>query len=203
MATQREYLYRKLHSLLGVIPVGVFLMVHLVVNHYATKGEEAYNRAAGFMGNLPFQILLEIFIIFLPLAYHAIYGFYIAYTAKNNVGQYNYLRNWLFYLQRITGIITLVFVVWHVWQTRLQVALYGTEVNFQMMETILANPVALWLYIIGVLSAIFHFANGIWGFCVTWGITLSPRSQVITTYVTMAIFVALSIVGLRAILAFI
>lgn len=203
MADHREYFNRKLHSLLVVIPVGVFLIVHLVVNHYATRGEEAYNKAAGFMGNLPFQILLEIFIIFLPLAYHAIYGVYIAFTAKNNVTQYGYLRNWFFLLQRVTGIITFVFIVWHVWQTRIQVAMYGTEVNFQMMEGILANPVALWLYIIGVLSAIFHFANGLWSFCVTWGITLSPRSQVITTYITMGIFVAMSIVGIRAILAFI
>lgn len=202
MADNREFMNRRLHSLLGVIPVGIFLTQHLIINHFATRGEEAFNKAAGFMGNLPFQIFLEIFIIFLPLAYHAIYGLYIAFTAKNNVGQFSLLRNWLFMLQRVTGVITLIFVVWHVWETRVQVA-FGAEVNFQMMENILANPVAFWLYVIGVLSAIFHFANGLWSFFVTWGITLSPRSQVISTYVTMGIFVALSIVGIRALLAFI
>lgn len=202
MANNREYFNRKLHSLLGVIPVGIFLTQHLIINHFATRGEEAFNKAAGFMGNLPFQIFLEIFIIFLPLAYHAIYGLYIAFTAKNNVGQFNLLRNWFFLLQRVTGVITLIFVVWHVWETRVQVAL-GAEVNFQMMENILSNPVAFWLYVIGVLAAIFHFANGLWSFFVTWGITMSPRSQVISTYVTMGIFVALSIVGIRALLAFI
>lgn len=202
MAENREYFNRRLHSLLGVIPVGIFLTQHLIINHFATRGEEAFNKAAGFMGNLPFQLFLEIFIIFLPLIYHAIYGLYIAFTAKNNAGQYSFLRNWLFLLQRVTGIITLVFVAWHIWETRVQVA-FGAEVNFQMMENILANPFMLWFYIIGVLAAIFHFANGLWSFCVSWGLTISPRSQVITTYVTLGIFVALSIVGIRALLAFI
>jgi len=202
MAGNREFFNRKLHSLLGVIPVGLFLIQHLVINHFATGGEESFNKAAGFMGNLPFRIFLEIFIIFLPLLFHAIYGLYIAFTAKSNVGRYSFFRNWMFLLQRVTGVITLIFVTWHVWQTRIQAAM-GTEVNYQMMEDILSSPFMLIFYIIGVISTIFHFSNGLWSFCVTWGITLSPRSQVISTYVTVVIFIALSIVGLRAIFAFV
>ncbi len=108
----------------------------------------------------------------------------------------------MFFLQRVTGVITLVFIAWHVWETRIQ-ALLGTEVNYQMMEEILSNPLMVVFYIVGVLSAVFHFANGLWSFFVTWGITVSPRSQRIMTYVTMLVFVALSIVGLRAIFAFV
>lgn len=202
MAGNREFFNRRLHSLLGVIPVGLFLVQHLVINHFATGGEESFNKAAHFMESLPFRYFLEIFIIFLPLLFHAIYGIYVAFTAKNNVGKYGFFRNWMFLLQRFTGIVTLIFVTWHVWETRLAAA-FGAEVNFQMMENILSNPFMLWFYIIGVVATIFHFANGLWSFAVSWGITVTPRSQVISTYVTMAIFVALSIVGLRAIFAFV
>lgn len=202
MAGNREFFNRRLHSLLGVIPVGLFLVQHLVINHFATGGEESFNKAAGFMEKLPFRTFLEIFIIFLPLLFHAIYGLYIAFTAKNNVSKFNFFRNWMFKLQRITGVITLIFVTWHVWQTRVQAA-FGEVVNFQMMESILSDPFMLWFYIIGVVSTIFHFANGLWSFCVSWGITVTPRSQVISTYVTIGIFIALSIVGIRAIVAFI
>ncbi|QED48844.1 succinate dehydrogenase cytochrome b558 subunit [Cytobacillus dafuensis] len=202
MAGNREFFYRRLHSLLGVIPVGLFIVQHLVINHFATGGEESFNKAAGFMENLPFRTFLEVFIIFLPLLFHAIYGLYIAFTAKNNVSRFGFFRNWMFMLQRITGVITLIFVSWHVWQTRIQAAL-GEEVNFDMMASILSNPFMFWFYIAGVISTIFHFSNGLWSFCVSWGITLSPRSQVISTYVTIAIFIALSIVGIRAITAFI
>ena len=202
MAGRQEFYWRRLHSLLGVIPVGLFLMQHLVVNHFATGGEESFNNAAHFMEQLPFRYFLEVFIIFLPLLFHAIYGLYIAFTAKNNIGQYSYFRNWMFMLQRVSGVITLIFVAWHVWETRIAAA-FGAEVNFQMMETILSSPFMLWSYLIGVISTTFHFANGLWSFFVSWGITVTPRSQVISTYITIGVFIALSIVGVRAILAFV
>lgn len=202
MAGNREFFYRRLHSLLGVIPVGLFLIQHLVVNHFATKGADSFNKAAHFMESLPFRYVLEIFVIFLPLLFHAIYGIYIAFTAKNNASRYNFFRNWMFVLQRFTGIVTLIFVVWHVWETRMAAA-FGAEVNFNMMENILSNPFMLWFYIIGVVSTTFHFANGLWSFAVSWGITVTPRSQLISTYVTIGIFIALSIVGIRAIFAFV
>ena len=202
MAGNREFNYRRLHSLLGVIPVGLFLTQHLVVNHFATGGEESFNQAAHFMESLPFRYFLEIFIIFLPLYFHAIYGIYIAFTSKNNASKYGYFRNWMFLLQRVSGVFTFLFVTWHIWETRVAAA-FGAEVNFQMMENILANPLMLTFYVLGVLSTIFHFANGLWSFCVSWGITVSPRSQLIATYVTIGIFVALSFVGMRAIFAFV
>lgn len=202
MAGNREFINRRLHSLLGVIPVGIFLIQHLIVNHFATRGAEAFNNAAHFMEMLPFRYVLEIVIIFLPLLYHAIYGVYIAFTAKNNVSNYGYLRNWLFMLQRVTGIITFIFIAWHVWETRIAAAL-GAEVNYDMMASILSSPFMLVFYLIGVISTIFHFANGLWSFAVSWGITVTPRSQVISTYVTLAIFLALSFVGVRAIFAFV
>ncbi|ADH98914.1 succinate dehydrogenase cytochrome b558 subunit [Salisediminibacterium selenitireducens] len=198
----REFFYRKLHSLLGVIPVGAFLIVHLTVNYYAVQGEEAYNQAVAFMESLPFVYVLEIFLIFLPLLFHAIYGMYIVFQAKNNTSTYSYFRNWMFMLQRVSGVIVFIFVVWHVWDTRIQ-KMFGAEVNFDMMVDIVQNPIALVGYIIGITAATFHFANGIWAFLITWGITVSPRSQKISQYITMGIFVILTFVGIRAILAFV
>lgn len=202
MAGNREFLNRRLHSLLGVIPIGVFLMQHLVVNHFATGGAESFNKAADFMGNLPFRIVLETVIIYLPILFHAIYGLYIAFTAKNNAGKYGFFRNWMFLLQRVSGVITLIFITWHVWQTRVAAA-FGAHVNYDMMADILSSPFMLTFYLIGVISTIFHFANGLWSFLVSWGITVSPRSQVISTYFTIGVFVILSIVGIRTILAFV
>ncbi|MFC0522406.1 succinate dehydrogenase cytochrome b558 subunit [Pontibacillus salicampi] len=203
MAANREFFFRRLHSLLGVIPVGIFLIQHLIVNHFATRGPEAFNNAAHFMEALPFRVFLELFIIFIPLYFHAIYGVYIAFTSKNNVSRYGYFRNWMFYLQRISGVITLIFVTWHVWETRIQYALGNTEVNFSLMEGILSNPIMLVFYLVGVISTTFHFSNGLWSFLVTWGITLSPRSQKISTYFTLGVFIVLSVIGVRAILAFV
>lgn len=202
MAEHREFFYRRLHSLLGVIPIGIFLIQHLVVNHFAVYGEESFNKAAGFMHDLPFRLVLEIFIIFLPILFHAILGVYIVFVTKSNTKRYGYFRNWMFYLQRVTGIITFVFIAWHVWETRVQIGMGNAELDYSLMENILSNPVMFWFYILGVLSTTFHFANGLWSFLVSWGITQSPKSQKIVTYATLLVFLAISYIGVRALIQF-
>lgn len=202
MSEQRDFFYRRLHSLLGVIPIGVFVIQHLIVNHFAVYGKESFNKAASFMANLPFVLVLEIFIIYLPILFHAILGVYLVFVARNNVKRYGYFRNWMFFLQRITGIITFVFIVVHVWQTKIQVVIGSSEVDYSLMEGILSQPFFFWFYVIGVISTVFHLANGLWGFAVSWGIIQSPRSQQITTYVTLIVFLAVSYIGIRSLLAF-
>ncbi|GAE34893.1 succinate dehydrogenase cytochrome b558 subunit [Halalkalibacter akibai] len=202
MAGNREFFNRKLHSLLGVIPVGVFLIQHLVVNHFATRGASAFNQASHFMESLPFRYALEIFVIFIPLLYHAIYGLYIAFQAKNNTARYGFFRNWMFKIQRWTGVFLVIWITWHVWETRVAAA-FGAEVNYDMMANIFSNPFMIVFYIVGVIAATFHFANGLWSFAVSWGITVTPRSQQIATYVTLGIFFVLTFIGIRAILAFV
>lgn len=203
MSNQDSGFYiRRLHSLLGVIPLGVFLIQHLLVNFTATYSEEAFNLAAGIMGNLPFVILLEIFIIYLPILFHGIYGIYIAFTAKNNVGRYGTYRNWMFLLQRISGVVAFIFIAVHVYQTRIQVFL-GEEVNFQMVEQIVANPFWLVFWIVGVVATVFHFANGLWTFMITWGITQSDKSQQVMSYIAILIFLVISTIGVMAIFAFV
>lgn len=202
MVEHREYFNRRLHSLLGVVPIGIFVVQHLIVNHFIVYGEESFNKAAGFMGSLPFVLALEIFVIYLPLIFHAVLGVYIAFTAKHNVGKYSFGRNWLFFFQRLTGIITLIFIVWHVWQTRIQVALGNAEVNAELMQNILTQPFYFWFYIISILAVVFHLANGLWGFAVSWGIAQSPKSQRIITYFTVLVFIVVSYIGIRTIIEF-
>jgi succinate dehydrogenase / fumarate reductase cytochrome b subunit len=129
-------------------------------------------------------------------------GFTLHLLQKNNAGKYGYFRNWMFLLQRVSGVITLIFITWHVWQTRVAAA-FGAHVNYDMMADILSSPFMFGFYLIGVISTIFHFANGLWSFFVSWGITVSPRSQVISTYFTIGVFIILSFVGISALLAFV
>ncbi|WEG13947.1 succinate dehydrogenase cytochrome b558 subunit [Pullulanibacillus sp. KACC 23026] len=199
---QRDFVSRRLHSFLGLIPIGLFLVVHLTVNFYATGGAQSFNQAANFMENLPYLIFLEIVLIYLPLLFHAIYGIYIAFQAKTNVNRFKYYRNWLFFFQRWTGLFLVIFLAWHIWETRVQMAL-GEPLDFSMMQQILSNPWMCAFYIVGVLSAVFHFSNGLWAFMVHWGITVSPKSQKAMAYVSVIIFVLLAIVGVSAVFAFV
>lgn len=198
----REFAYRRLHSLLGVIPIGAFLIVHLVVNYFAVYGEESFNKATNFMESLPFLVVLEIVLIYLPILYHAILGVYLVFESKNNYTRYGYFRNWMYFLQRVTGIITLIYIAWHVWETRIQVMLGNAPLDYSLMDNILSSPVMFWIYIVGLISTTFHFANGLWSFLVSWGFTQSPKSQKIATYATLIVFLVISYIGVRSMLSF-
>ena len=200
--SKNEFYLRRLHSLLGIIPIGAFLIVHLMINHQATQGAEAFNKAAGFMESLPFLLVTELILIYIPILYHGLYGIHIAFTAKENIGHYSLFRNWMFALQRLTGIIAFVFIFVHLWQTRLQKLFFGKEISYDMMHQTLQNPIWVIVYIICVSAVIFHFSNGIWSFLVTWGFLQSKKSQRIFTWVSLIIFLILSYIGVTAILAF-
>lgn len=200
--TKNEYYLRRIHSLLGIIPIGAFLVVHLLVNHQATQGAEAFNKASSFMESLPFLLVVEFLFIYIPLLYHGLFGLHIAFTAKENVGHYSLFRNWMFLFQRLSGILAFIFIGVHLWQTRLQKAFFGTEVDYNMMHQTLQNPVWAIIYIICIIAVVFHFSNGLWSFLVTWGVLQSPKSQRIFTWVSLIVFLVISYIGVTAIIAF-
>ncbi|MBO2943850.1 succinate dehydrogenase cytochrome b558 subunit [Paenibacillus sp. F411] len=201
----KGYYSRKLHSLLGVIPLGAFLIEHLLTNYQAyERGKEGFDKAVNLLNSMPLVLFLETFLIWLPLLYHGVYGLYIAYQANNNIDRYNYSRNIRFTLQRITGVITFVFVIWHMYDTRFQVAI-GNITHEELgaaMHEMVTNPLIFVLYVIGIVSASFHFANGLWAFMVSWGITVGPRAQRVSSYICMGLFVIMSVMFVMALNAF-
>jgi len=196
---------RKLHSLLGIIPLGFFLLEHMLTNFSAVEGgSQGFKDSVAFLNSLPLILVLEIVGIYLPLLYHGVYGLYIAFQAKPNNGNYATERNLRYLLQRITGIIVFLFVIWHVYETRIQVAL-GNVTHDQLggvMHDIMMQPVFFIIYLIAVVSASFHFANGLWSFLVSWGITVGPRSQRVSSYICMSMFVVVSIMFVWSLFAF-
>jgi succinate dehydrogenase / fumarate reductase cytochrome b subunit len=202
--TGNSFYSRKLHSLLGVIPIGIFLIEHFITNFEAVNGNDAFIDAVHFLHGIPFIFFLELFGIWLPLLYHGVYGLYIAFQSKNNVQRYKYHRNFMFTLQRITGVATLAFIIWHTWQTRVSVALGNVVLDDlgQLMHDILSNPIYFTLYLIGVVAAVFHFSNGMWSFLVSWGITVGPRAQKVSSYIWTVAFFVITLVAVLGMFGF-
>lgn len=191
-----HFLIRRIHSLLGLIPIGLFLTFHLILNSFAQAGPEQYNKIIAAMQDFPGIILIELLVIFIPIAFHAIYGSWVVYTGQANIMRYRYARNWFYIIQRISGIYTVIFVVVHVYVLR-----FG-EANFAALQNFVTNPLGLIFYSLGILFAIFHFVNGLWAFAITWGITVGVHSQKIWSYICTILFLIISILGLYDIAAF-
>lgn len=195
MSDKSNFFIRRVHSLLAIIPVGIFLLFHLTLNSAVFfGGNETYQLVIKGMKSIPLIIVAEIAIIAIPILFHAIYGLWIVYVAKNNVLQFTYYRNWAFYLQRITAVITLVFVLYHVYTLRLSVHEPAQVIGTFVSQ--LQNPLLFAFYIIGVLSAIYHFANGFFTFLITWGITIGDRSQNFFSKLSILLFVGLGLLGI-------
>lgn len=201
--TRRRFLLRRLHSLSGIVPVGLYVLVHLGINSFAASGSDIYNEVAHFLESLPYLIAIEIPFIWLPILFHGAYGVYIHATGQENPFTYAYPNNWMYSLQRWSGVVAFLFIGWHFWETRLANYLHGTPIDFSMMVEILASPTAVTLYVIGLTAVSFHLANGLRTFLITWGIVVGDRARRAAAQVCAAFGVLLLAVSLGAIWAFI
>ncbi|MBI4115329.1 MAG: succinate dehydrogenase [Candidatus Omnitrophica bacterium] len=191
---------RRLHSLSGIFPIGVFLLEHMFTNAFILGGPEAYNHKIEFLRSLPFVAFIEITFIGIPILYHALYGLYVWGTGKSNLTWYPYPRNFLYTLQRWTGLIALIYIGYHAYHTRIVNALFGTEVSYARMAELVSVPWVFWFYVVGLFAVMFHFANGIWGFLISWGITVSQKSQKIAGLSAALVSLALFSVGISSLI---
>jgi len=210
LARQHDFFIRRLHSLLGIIPVGVFLIIHLGTNALVTLNTPDNDYFQVQVDRIhalgPALIPVEILFIFLPLAAHAALGVRIWFEGKPNAVAYRYWGNVRYTLQRVTGMIALLFILVHLWHMHwLGDFLPGNGWQFDPHRATATTAYALqahkmWppLYAIGVLASVYHFANGIWAFLITWGVTIGPKSQREAGYTCVVVGIVLSIAGLAS-----
>lgn len=204
------FLIRRLHSLSGLVPVGVFLVMHLVTNASILGGANEFQKSVDRIHALgPLLVPVEIVFIFLPLLFHVLVGFQIAFTSKPNAQQYRYGGNIRYTLQRASGYVAFFFIMYHLWQMHwLGKPLFGGgqfDPHDAASTASKAINAGIWIapvYAIGIIASVFHLANGIWTALITWGITIRPASQRTAGYVCATFGVLLGLVGLGALNGF-
>lgn len=207
---ERHYfLFRRLHSLSGIVPVGVFVIMHLFTNFQIMAGD--FQHEVEFIHSLPALLFMEI-AIWGGIAFHAGLGLVYTFSAKPNAVRYPYQDNWRYTFQRITGILALIFIFLHVATLRWRWDIGGWFTPFFVAgpdgqplvaaTTAAALQHSVWVlvvYVIGVGSVIFHWANGLWTAAISWGITITPAAQRRWGYICAAIGIVLSIFAAGAI----
>jgi succinate dehydrogenase / fumarate reductase cytochrome b subunit len=208
---KRHFQLRKLHSLTGIVPVGVFLAVHLVTNASILGGPEVFQARVNSIHALgPLLPFVEVFGILLPIAFHALIGVQIWRTSANNAPAYPYAANVRYHFQRVTGILALAFILYHLWHMHWLGSPFGgarfvAESPHAAVSAGKAIQASLWtapLYAVGILAACYHFANGIWTFLISWGITVGPNAQRKAGYLCAAVGVGLALAGLASLYTF-
>ncbi|MEM7313686.1 MAG: hypothetical protein AAF497_11105, partial [Planctomycetota bacterium] len=112
---RNEFLLRRLHSLSGLIPVGAYMCVHLITNATVLDSPATFQSKVYTIHSLGKLLpLIEWGFIFIPLLFHAIFGVVIVRSGVSNSGTYATSGNIRYTLQRVSGMIAFVFIMWHV-----------------------------------------------------------------------------------------
>jgi succinate dehydrogenase/fumarate reductase cytochrome b subunit (b558 family) len=164
----------KLHSLSGVVPLGAFLLLHVWVTSALVGSRAIYDRQIGVVHGGAFMGVLEVVLVLAPLAYHAGYGVVRALGPRDP--SHAYANDLMRVLQRVSGVVVLVFVAAHLWEFRVQtwtsglpVASYSTKLVSDLSTTAWGVPWIAVGYLVGIAATLFHLVNGLSSFCATWG----------------------------------
>jgi succinate dehydrogenase / fumarate reductase cytochrome b subunit len=200
-----SFFLRRAHSLSGIIPVGAFLFEHILIsNAAAIGGPTAYARQVRFLASLPLVPALELFGIWLPILFHALYGFYIWYRGETNVSEYPWTGNWMYTAQRWTGGVAFAYILWHTWTMRftgIDLHVYAGA-SFGKVQAELYHPLLLGFYVVGLVCASWHFSYGLWLFAAKWGITSGEDARRRFLVVCLGLFLVMSIVGVASLYTF-
>lgn len=202
-----SFVWRRLHSLSGIFPIGVFLLEHFFSNAFAANpnGPAAYAKEVEFLTGLPFLVAIEILFIYIPIAYHAVYGVYIWWRGESNNAEYPWIGNWMYTAQRWTGIIALIYIAYHSATMRwMGVHIPGNPgaAFGKVQAELFGHPLMVAFYAIGIIAASWHFAYGIWLFAAKWGIITGAKARKKLGVVCLVIGIGLAGLGLVSLAAF-
>lgn len=197
--TNRSFWLGKLFSLAGIVPLGIYVIVHLYNNLRTLTGEASFNEHLASSRSLPFIVPLAILVIWIPIAFHGLYGLFGMKKSRPNLGRFAYFENLKYVLQRLSGLGLLLFIPAHVFKTRIEPYLNHTTLDFNHMVEGMHEPQTLVVYCLGILGVAYHLANGIWQFCIGWGITTTARGMQRTQIISFVIFAVLLAMGYGAI----
>lgn len=210
---QHEFAIRRVHSLLGIVPLGLYMCIHLTTNASLLNGSETFQRAV-FLIHSPGKLLpiIEWGGIFFPLLFHAIIGVWIAKTGRSNSANYKFVNNKRYVWQRVSGIIALVYLFVHVlhlhgwfhaevWLNVIRPVGFASFYPYNAASTLAyAMEGYLWpaFYYVGVMACVYHLANGLWTAGITWGLWISPAAQARATKLCVAFGLLLAVIGTAA-----
>jgi len=190
------------------------MVVHLLANASVLESPAAFQKNVysihGLGSLLP---LVEWVFIFMPILFHAIIGMVIVAGGLPNTGNYPYASNVRYTLQRATGMIAFVFILVHVfhmhgwfhadvWLYNVVKPLGGGQFKaYNAASTAgqaLQSFTMVAIYLVGLLSCVYHLANGIWTMGITWGVWTSPKAQGRASTICLVFGVLLAVVGTSA-----
>jgi succinate dehydrogenase / fumarate reductase, cytochrome b subunit len=182
-----ERVLRKWFELSAVVPLAVYVVVHLGSYMRVLFGATTF----GASGATHFQLVAEIALVWLPLAFHAIYGAWLIPRKIEGVAPE---RNQTVLL-RVSGVGALGFLLYHASWLRLPLlrgerspADVGNMLAAGLSATDWGIPVPAILHLLGLAVVSAHLATGLARFFEKWRLASAARAQLVARALSLALF---------------
>ncbi len=187
----RSFILARLGSAVAVLPLGVWVAVHLWNNLAAFGGADAWERAVTHHSH-PLAEGLTFALVMAPLLLHAFWGVRRLAESRPNNLRYPSYGNLKYLLQRLSGAGVLLFIGAHLYQAWLRPRiLEGHPERFEhIAQAMRHHPPTLIVYLLGTLGVSYHLANGLLTFAMSWGLAQGKGLQRLER-VAIAAFVVL------------
>jgi succinate dehydrogenase / fumarate reductase, cytochrome b subunit len=201
-AGRRAFLGSRLGSFLAIVPLGVWVIVHLWHNLAALQSPEAWQHAVTGYETSGAMILSSV-IVLAPLLLHTIWGLGRLVTSRPNNLRYGFFANLKYLLQRLSAVGVLLFLGAHLWLAFFHPRVFeGHPERFaDFAHEMRRDAATLPVYLLGTLGVSYHLANGIYGFAMTWGLAASRAALRGFERAAMATFVILLAMSWAAVYA--
>ena len=222
---------RQTHAALGLV-FGLFLVEHFTAIALGLRPGLFEEHIRGVHAALRQMPWLEA-LVFVPLVALVPFGLYLLAKAglRYNVKKCNRGGKLRFFLQRVSAVVILAFIAFHLltlrdWGPRFASAeaarsslstaadnspkpAYATSV-WQIWSFLspasASSPwrfVVIACYLLGMTAAVYHFANGLWTGAIAWGLTASDSSKARSLWAFTAFGIVLMMLGAMGWYAFI
>ncbi|HMJ14253.1 MAG TPA: hypothetical protein VK524_22715 [Polyangiaceae bacterium] len=154
---------RNLHGWCAVLPLGVFLVLHLLLNARVLLGPSWDSEFSAFAS--PALFWVEALLVWVPLALHTAYASWLALAASTEASGKPRAAT---LLTRASGFAALSFVVYHALEFRIphaSGALNAADIPQKLYAELSATtqsgmPLTAALYLLGLAATVFHAGHG-------------------------------------------
>jgi succinate dehydrogenase / fumarate reductase cytochrome b subunit len=190
----------RLGSVLAVLPLGIWTLVHLWNNLAVYKSADAWQHEVTEYTH-PVAFFVSLVVVLMPLGLHIVWGIGRLFRIKPR----NAPRASVFVLlQRLTALGLTAFLGVHVWLALLDPRMNtGHAVLFDTLaREIHRDTQALAVYLLGTLGIAYHLAHGFYTFFLDWGLVTAPTSQKRLAGLSVGVFIVVLVMGCGVIYGF-
>jgi succinate dehydrogenase / fumarate reductase cytochrome b subunit len=178
---------RKWFELCGVVPLGVYLVVHVGAYARALLGATSFGLGRSSAASLA----LEVGLVWLPLGFHSVYGLKLSVSPLTGDPEERKAS----VLLRVSGVLALAFLIQHAVWLRWPLssgALWPSDMGDLLKGTLSSTwngmPAVAALHLLGLGAVTAHFGWGLGRFLERWGVAQRSRARAISGWFAAMIF---------------